>query len=189
MDKPSSRAGLSLSPFTVQLDVASWRADIPRWHLDTFPWDLSSLLLFEPGSWQLDFGAAGRGCCCHNGEKQQVIGTVLQAAQCSWKKKPKFLINPSTEGNAWAHSPQQVTSHGGWHWLSDYICAILLSCALVLSLVETISLEADKASSCWSKCSGPTQWSFRWSSSLYYTYVAGRALGVRRGQAYCFYVH
>lgn len=135
-----SQAGLSLPPFTVQMDVANRRVHTPRGHLDRFPRDLSSLLLFKPASKQWDCGTPGWGCCCHKGEKQQVVGTVHQAAQCRWKRKPAFLITPSTEGNVRAPRPQQVTSHGGWHWLSDCLPTASLFCTLVLSLVDTIFL-------------------------------------------------
>lgn len=43
-----------------------------------------------------------------------------------------------------------MTSHGGWHCLADCLPTVPLSRALVLNLGDIISLEADKAFSCWS---------------------------------------
>lgn len=76
-----------------------------------------------------------------------MVKIVPQAAQTRGKRKPAFLITSNTEGNVRAHSLQQVTSHGGWHWLlhTESLC-----CALMLSSGGSISLKADKASSSWS---------------------------------------
>lgn len=94
--------------------------------IKTFSKDLSPLLSCKPVSSQMDCG--NPGCCCNKGEKQWVVRTAPPAAQTRGKRKPEFLIIPSTEGNARAHSLQQVTSHGGWHWLlptASFSCAQL----------------------------------------------------------------
>lgn len=114
-----------------------------------------------------------------------MVWTIPQEAQCRWKRKPAFLITPNTDWGQCSSTQYPAGDQPGKVALAFCLSSnSIVACALVLSLGGTISLEADKASSCWSKCSGLI-W---WSSSLYYTYAAGTALGERRGGILLLYV-